>query len=107
MTLTNEKLTQLELNLKELKDAVQKSEHFVNSLSDTIKEVESLVSSIKAVKSKIGAIPADLLETNKSLNLQYLKLQKKMQAENRQLTLISNIIKTKHDTFRSAIINLR
>lgn len=46
-------------------------------------------------------------ELNQSFNLQYLGLQQKMQAENRQFTTLSNIMKTKHDTAKNAISNVR
>lgn len=46
-------------------------------------------------------------ELNMSFNLQYLQLQEKMQAENRQFTVLSNVMKTKHDTAKSAIGNIR
>ena len=46
-------------------------------------------------------------EMNMSFNLQYLMLQQKMQSDNRQFTLMSNIMKTKHDTAKNAINNVR
>ena len=46
-------------------------------------------------------------EMNQSFNLQYLTLHKKMQEDNRRFTMISNIMKTKHDTARNAINNVR
>jgi len=49
----------------------------------------------------------DLEEMNQSFNLQYLGLQQQMQDENRRFTLISNIMKTKHDTAKNAISNIR
>jgi hypothetical protein len=42
-----------------------------------------------------------------SFNLQYLALQSQMQRENRQYTAISNIMKTKHDTAKNSISNVR
>lgn len=42
-----------------------------------------------------------------SFNLQYLQLQEKMQAENRSFTSISNVMKTKHDTAKASINNVR
>ena len=42
-----------------------------------------------------------------SFNLQYLQLQQQMQNENRQYTAISNIMKTKHDTAKNSISNVR
>ena len=56
----------------------------------------------------------DLLNQTKSMqemmasfNLQYLQLQEKMQAENRSFTTVSNVMKTKHDTAKSSISNVR
>jgi hypothetical protein len=48
-----------------------------------------------------------LMEMNQSFNLQYLGLQQAMQDENRRFTLVSNIMKTKHDTAKNAINNIR
>jgi hypothetical protein len=46
-------------------------------------------------------------ETQMSYNLQYLQLQHQMQNESRQFTAISNILKTKHDTVKNSIQNVR
>jgi hypothetical protein len=46
-------------------------------------------------------------ETQMSFNLQYLQLQSSMQNENRQFTMVSNIMKTKHDTVKNSISNIR
>lgn len=46
-------------------------------------------------------------EMNQSFNLQYLQLQENMQADNRQFTTLSNVMKTKQDTAKNAINNLR
>ena len=46
-------------------------------------------------------------ETQMSFNLQYLQLQSQMQAENRSYTAVSNIMKTKHDTVKNSINNVR
>ncbi len=40
-------------------------------------------------------------------DLQYLQLQQAMQHENRQFTMVSNIMKVKHDTAKSSINNIR
>ena len=40
-------------------------------------------------------------------DLQYLQLQQDMQHENRQFTMVSNIMKVKHDTAKSSINNIR
>jgi arginine decarboxylase-like protein len=49
----------------------------------------------------------EMQEMNMSFNLQYLQLQQKMQSDNRKFTTISNIMKTKHDTAKNAINNVR
>lgn len=49
----------------------------------------------------------DMQEMMASFNLQYLQLQEKMQQENRSFTTISNVMKTKHDTAKSSINNVR
>jgi len=46
-------------------------------------------------------------EMSQSFNLQYLGLQQAMQDENRRFTLVSNIMKNKHDTAKNAINNIR
>jgi hypothetical protein len=61
-----------------------------------------------------GGSQQDLLNQTKgmqemaqSFNLQYLQLQEKMQAENRSFSTVSNVMKTKHDTAKSSISNVR
>ena len=49
----------------------------------------------------------ELQEMQMSFNLQYLTLQQKMQGENRQYSTISNVLKTKHDTTKNSINNIR
>jgi hypothetical protein len=49
----------------------------------------------------------ELQEMNQSFNMQYLQLQEDMQNENRKFTMLSNVMKTKHDTAKNAINNVR
>ena len=53
----------------------------------------------------IGATQA-MQELQMSFNLQYLQLQDSMQNDNRQFTMVSNIMKTKHDTAKNTIRNI-
>jgi hypothetical protein len=46
-------------------------------------------------------------DTQVSFNLQYVALQSQIQNENRSYTAVSNIMKTKHDTVKNAISNIR
>lgn len=42
-----------------------------------------------------------------SFNLQYVALQSRLQQESRSFTMVSNIMKTKHDTAKNSISNVR
>ena len=46
-------------------------------------------------------------EMQESFNLQYLTLQNKMSNDNRQFSMISNIMKNKYDTAKNSIGNMR
>ena len=48
-----------------------------------------------------------MLEMSQLFNMQYLMLQNKISHENRQYSMLSNIMKTKHDTAKNAINNIR
>lgn len=54
-----------------------------------------------------GSASSQLKEMQMSFNMQYLQLQSQMQHENRSYTAISNIMKTKHDTAKNSISNVR
>jgi hypothetical protein len=56
-----------------------------------------------AGRAPIGRLPGAQM----SFNLQYLQLQSAMQNDNRQYTAVSNIMKTKHDTVKNTISNIR
>ncbi|HEX9399972.1 MAG TPA: hypothetical protein VF912_07675 [Anaeromyxobacter sp.] len=61
-----------------------------------------------------GSSPeGDVLEATRTLqqeartfNLQYLQLQENMQRESREFTALSNVMKVKHDSAKSAISNI-
>jgi hypothetical protein len=57
--------------------------------------------------SQLMHAAVSLMEMNQVFNLQYLMLQQKMQAENRQYTTLSNIMKAKHDAAKNALSNLK
>ncbi len=46
-------------------------------------------------------------EQSREMNVFFLDLQQRMQAENRRFTTISNVLKSRHDTARAAINNIR
>lgn len=59
---------------------------------------------VAQLESELNQLNGD---TQMSFNLQYLQLQSQMQHENRSYTMISNIMRTKHDTVRNSISNVR
>lgn len=54
-----------------------------------------------------GNDPKALIDYNMSQNMYYLALQQEIQTENRKFTTISNVMKTRHDTQKNAINNVR
>jgi hypothetical protein len=58
-------------------------------------------------QSQLMAATQQMQETQMSFDLQYLQLQSQMQNENRSYTAVSNIMKTKHDTVKNSIGNVR
>jgi hypothetical protein len=60
-----------------------------------------------AGQSQLPNATKQMQEMNMSFNLQYLQLQQQMQHENRTYTAISNVLKTKHDTVKNSISNVR
>ena len=45
-------------------------------------------------------------QENQVFNMQYMELQQQMQADNRNFSTMSNLMKTRHDTAKSAINNM-
>ncbi len=87
----------------------------------TVERVSLLIAERKRLRKEMAAAQArgaagrdqllaatlQMQETQMSFNLQYLQLQSQMQHENRSYTAISNIMKTRHDTVKNSISNVR
>jgi cell division protein FtsB len=82
-------------------ELVRRIEHLQDESASSLKEIERKISP--------DALPLvrQLQETQMSFNMQYLGLQQKMQDESRRFTVMSNIMKTKHETAKNAISNIR
>jgi hypothetical protein len=82
-----------------------------NSDARIVGELRRLVGLRQAARSNnssaLTVATQQMQETQMSFNLQYLQLQNQMQNENRQYTAVSNIMKTKHDTVKNSISNIR
>ena len=113
---------------KELKNLEQKQKKLLENMAALDAEQKALVSLIEKLEADYDAVIAatptkragkknssdpeagatkQMKETQMSFNLQYLQLQQQMQNENRSLTTISNIMKSKHDTAKKSISNIR
>lgn len=90
---------------KEKTEAIQYNRWLINS-SQKLKNLADRWTKTLKEKSNRLSVP-EMQDMNASFNMQYLQLQSKMQNENRQFSMVSNIMKTKHDTVKNAISNVR
>lgn len=60
-----------------------------------------------AALAQLPAATKRMEEARMSFNLQYLQLQSQTQNDNRQFTTLSNVLKTRHDTVKNSISNVR
>ena len=67
-----------------------------NKLSDFVNEQKELLEATH-----------DMQKMSMSFNTAYLMLQQKISHENKQFTMVSNIMKYKHDTVQTIINNVR
>ncbi len=49
----------------------------------------------------------ELTELQANFNLQYLQIQQEVQQDTRQFSLVSNLMKTKHEAAKNALSNIR
>jgi hypothetical protein len=54
-----------------------------------------------------GSSVEGALAQSQEFNLYYLQLQEQLSAENRAFSAVSNVLKTRHDTVKNAIGNIR
>jgi hypothetical protein len=106
-------LESLQINAEELDASHANDERLAEELfaltRDFVKQVEQFVALVasNATPMQLVAATKQMQETQLSFNLQYLQLQSQMQNENRAYTAVSNIMKTKHDTVKNSIGNIR
>ncbi len=91
-------------SLLRLNDELARSlKEFYDKSGSFLKSIETL----QGNRADLIAAAKGMQEMQMSFNLQYLQLQNQMQNENRQFTMVSNIMKTKHDTVKNSINNIR
>jgi hypothetical protein len=97
--LSDKEKREAERYIKWLKDSSQKLDELANRWHFSLTKMETN----QGPPSKQN----QMTEMNQSFNLQYLELQQAMQDENRRFTMVSNIMKNKHDTAKNSINNIR
>ena len=70
-------------------------------------ETAETLSDFANTQVKLMEAARDMQQMSSSFNKAYLELQNKISHENRQFTMVSNIMKNKHDTAKTAINNIR
>ena len=78
-----------------------------SDLEKKVTDLGKLATRSSATRDQLVEAARQLQETQMSFSRQYLQLQNQMQNENRQFTMVSNIMKTRHDTAKNAISNIR
>jgi hypothetical protein len=98
-----ERLTASQKNLYECFQNYQRMyEHLSRLATGLIRQVRSGVP-----QSQLLQASRQIEEMQMGFNLQHLMLQNKISQENRQFSMVSNIMKNKHDTARNSINNIR
>ena len=94
----------IETILQELMSHDQKLRSFTADLQNWEKQIDSTGAS---TQTQLLQATKQMQQTQSSFNTQYLQLQSHIQNENRQYTAVSNIMKTKHETVKNTISNIR
>ena len=84
-------------------ELARKTKEFSDKLMNFLESIKTCASS----QADLFAATKEMQEMQMSFNLQYLHLQNQMQYENQKFTTMSNIMKSKHDTAKSSIKNIR
>lgn len=84
-----------------------KQEALVKSIAAAEKSLDDVLTRKLINTLPIHEATRQMEETQMSFNLQYLQLQSVIQNENRIYTTVSNIMKTKHDTVKNSIGNVK
>jgi len=102
----------LEKQREEINVKMRQHDSTLQVISEKLKKWETRANAVIGSATVIKMNPLldatkQMQETQMSFNLQYLQLQSQMQHENRSYTAISNIMKTKHETVKNSISNVR
>jgi hypothetical protein len=111
--------------INEMGGDLEKLNESHRSLMEAVKGLDDLYAKLVRKAQEVGGLAAEAKKTrgpavdqlikatiemqdmSQSFNLQYLQLQNRISQENRQFTMVSNIMKNKHDTAKNSINNIR
>jgi len=92
---------------RDLKSLETKQQNLIRVNEKSLRLYFKLTTAMEDYTAQIMNATREMQEMQMSFNLQYLALQNAIQHENRQFSMISNIMKTKHDTVKNSIENIR
>ncbi len=101
------KLAELEKSHAQMVQWNEKMSSIYFALGKKIEELGKAATAGGTSQAQLLQAIQQLQETQMNFNLQYLQLQNAMQDANRQFAMVSDIMKTKHDTVKNSINNIR
>jgi len=98
-------------SLSDLDDAAARLQE-LNTIHDRLMEAAGRMATLYAsLSGRLEEVCAskrnDLCEASAHDTLEYMELQNRMQRESRRFTTISDLMKTRHDTAKASIQNMR
>lgn len=100
-------LAELAKHHSNLEESSRKVQEMYSALVRKIGELAAIAARSRTTDPPLLMSIKQLQEMSQSFNTQYLMLQEKISHENRQYSMLSNIMKSKHDTAKNSINNIR
>lgn len=108
-------LEEVSATLANIEDKLTGIATVLDGLDGARQQLDQRIQDVVLLAAGSAAEPTDALaaaipqmhEMNKSFSLQYLAIQQKIQQETREINLLCNILKTKHEAAKNAINNIR
>jgi hypothetical protein len=87
------------------KTAINNSHSNIKNLRAAAMTLEKTMDNIEAMEK--NAAMSEVKNKMATMNMQFLALQESLNSAGKQYTTISNVLKTKHDTVKNSIGNIR
>ncbi|MFP3853873.1 MAG: hypothetical protein ACLFWD_06225 [Anaerolineales bacterium] len=112
---TRDSIEQLQRGIWTGQDAQRFAERIEKRLLPQIRQLITALHAFQPTMEKMErsvmkadlALTKEIMQINQRFSLDYLGLQQKMQQENREFNMLSNVMKSKHDSAKDAINNIR